>query len=85
MPSVKAPLLSSMRTRSSPGLGIDGDPRELLALELEVGRAVVADVDLEDPGLAGPQAKRDVVVCVGAFDGQLAVPELRVLEFDLVS
>ena len=43
------------------GPGIDGDPRDVLALEAEVGRAVVTDVDLEDAGLAGLQAKRDLV------------------------
>ena len=55
-----------MRTRSSPASASTAT-FAILALELEVGRAVVADVDLENPRLAGPQAKRDAVVCVGAL------------------
>ena len=54
MTSVKTPLISSMHAVVA-RLGIDGG-RNPLALELEVGRAVVADVDLENPRLAGPQA-----------------------------
>jgi hypothetical protein len=37
----------------SAGPGVDGDLRDLLALEAEVGRAVVTDVDLQDASLAG--------------------------------
>ena len=51
-------MISSMRTRSSPRLGIDGT--FALALELEVGRAVVADVDLENPGW--PARRRSVML-----------------------
>ena len=78
MLSVKAPLASSMRTRSSPASGVDDDPLDVLALEAEVGRAVVTEVDLEDAGLAGLQAKRDLVARGRALDRQDAVPELRV-------
>src|SRR6476469_8064344 len=60
--------------------GVDGDVRDLRALEAEVGRAVVADVDLENAGVAGLQTKRDPVASVGALDRQHPVPELRVLE-----
>ncbi len=52
----------------------------LLRAEAEVGRAVVTDVDLENAGLAGLQAKRDLVARFGALDRQHAVLELRVLE-----
>ena len=52
MVSVKTPLFSSMRTRSSPARAVDGDLRDLLALEAEVRRAVVADVDLERAGVS---------------------------------
>src|SRR4029453_16098372 len=34
------------------GPAIDGDLHDLVALEAEVGRAVVADVDLENAGLS---------------------------------
>ena len=42
------------------GPGIDGDPRNLLALEAEVGRAVVADVDLQNAGL--PALRRSAIL-----------------------
>ena len=61
MVSAKTPLLSSMRTRSSPRRRVERDAREVVAFEAEVGRAVVADVDLENAGVAGLQAKRDLV------------------------
>ena len=35
------------------GSCVDADPCDLLPLEAEVGLAVVTDVDLEDPGIAG--------------------------------
>jgi hypothetical protein len=44
-------LVDAHAVSASPG--IDGDLRDLLALEAEVGRAVVTDVDLQDAGLAG--------------------------------
>ena len=41
--------------------GVDGDPLDALAPDLELGLAVVAEVDLENAGLAGLQAKRDLL------------------------
>ena len=43
------------------GSGLDGDLRDLAALEAEVGRPVVAEVHLQDAGIAGLQSKRDLV------------------------
>ena len=62
------------------GAGVDGDLRDVPAPDAEVGRAVVADVDLEDVGPAGLEAKRDPVARAGASDRQRAVPEPRVFE-----
>ncbi len=67
------------------GPGIDGDLCDLLALEAEVGRAVVTDVDLENAGLAGLQTKRDPVAPFGALDREQAVLERRVLELRLLA
>ena len=64
-----------MRTRSSPDSGVDGDPCDCFALEAEVGRAVVTDVDLEDAGIAGLQAERDLVTRPRALDVQRATLE----------
>ena len=75
---MKTPLASSMRTRSSPGAALTAIFVIALARKAELGRAVVADVDLENAGLAGLQAKRDLVARVRARDRQLAVLELRV-------
>ena len=75
--SVKAPLLSSMRTRSSPARRRRRSSRLRSRAEAEVGRAVVTDVDLEGAGIAGLQAKRDLVARARALDGQRAVLELR--------
>ena len=41
--------------------GVDGDSRHRRAREAEVRDAVVADVDLENTGITGFQAKRDLV------------------------
>src|SRR6266498_1674585 len=59
------------------GAHIDGDPRDVLALEAEVGRAVVPDVDLEDVTVARFEAKRELVARLCARDRQEAVAELR--------
>ena len=59
--------------------GIEGDPRDVLALEVE-RRLPCADVDLEDVGPAGLQAKHDRVVALRPLDRQHAVLQLRVLE-----
>ena len=59
---------------------IDGDPRDLLALEAEVGRAVVADVDLEVPGSRAFRRSAILSCRLRALDHQRAVLELRVLE-----
>src|SRR5439155_53597 len=61
------------------GPGINGDLRDLVAREAEIGRAVVAEVDLERAGIAGLQAKRDRVARPRPLDLQQAVLELRVL------
>ena len=50
------------------GAGVDDDPRDVPALDAEIGRAVVADVDLEDVGPAGLEAERDPVGREGAAD-----------------
>ena len=57
--SVKTPLLSSMRTKSSPDAASTSIVGDVLAVEPEGVLAVVADVDLELVGTAGLQAKRD--------------------------
>src|SRR5262249_61436851 len=62
------------------GQGKAGDLRDVLPLEAEARRAVVADVDLEGPGVAQLEAKSDPVARCGADDGQHAMLELRVLE-----
>ena len=80
MVSVKAPLASSMRTASSPARASTAILRDALAPDAEVGRAVVADVDLENVGPAGLEAKGDLVARAGARDRQRAVLELRRLE-----
>ena len=77
MLSVKAPLASSIRTSIVAAAGVDGDPLDALAPDLEVGLAVVAEVDLENAGLAGLEAKGDPVAGAGAVDLQDAVLELR--------
>src|SRR4029450_11655204 len=59
------------------GSGIDGDPCDLLALEAEVGRAVVPDVDLENVGVSRLEAKRELVARNAALDCEHAVSELR--------
>ena len=59
------------------GAGVDGDPLDALAPDLELGLAVVAEVDLENAGLAGLEAKGDPVAGAGAVDLQDAVLELR--------
>jgi hypothetical protein len=64
--------------------GLHGDPRDVRALDVEVGRAVVADVDLEDAGLAGLQPKRDLVALVGALDCQHAVLKRWVVELSVL-
>ena len=66
MLSVKTPLLSSMRTESSPDSASTAIFGDVLAIEPEVVLAVVADVDLELVGMAGLQAKRDLVARVRA-------------------
>ena len=80
MVSVKAPLRSSMRTRSSPARASTAIRASLLRANVEVGPAVVADVDLQDAGPAGLQAKRDFVARSGARDRQHPVRALGVLE-----
>src|SRR4029078_7115977 len=57
-----------------------GDLRDLLAIEAEVGRTVVPDVDLEGLGIAGLQAQGELVGEEGALDLQDPVYELRPLE-----
>jgi hypothetical protein len=59
---------------------VDADPCDLLPLEAEVGLAVVTDVDLEDPCIAGLQAERDLVTRPRALDGQRATLELGSLD-----
>ena len=59
---------------------VDADPCDLLPLEAEVGLAVVTDVDLEDPGIAGLQAERDLVTRPRALDDQRAALELGSLD-----
>ena len=61
------------------GTCVDGDPVDSLPPDLELGLAVVTEVDLEDAGLTGLQAQRDSLAPSGALDLQDAVPELRVL------
>ena len=79
MLSVKAPLASSIRTGIVAGTCVDGDPLDALAPDLELGLAIVAEVDLENAGLAGLEAKGDPLAGAGAVDLQDAVLELRVL------
>src|SRR5207247_11093590 len=62
------------------GPAVDGNARDALAREAEVGRAVSADVDLEDARIAGLQSQRDCVACLAALDSQHTVPQLRALE-----
>ena len=64
--------------------GVDSDPGDARELEVEVGRAVIADVDLEDAGLAELQPKRDPVARVGALDCQHTVHERRLAELSLL-
>ena len=60
--------------------GIDGDRRDRLEVEPEVGRAVVTDVDLQDIAAAGLQPKCDPVVPIGPDDDESTVPKLRPLD-----
>ena len=60
MLSVKAPLLSSMRTTSSPPRASTAILASFVALDPELGAAVVADVHLEDPGL--PAFRRSAIL-----------------------
>ena len=61
-----------------PASAIDRDARDVGALEAELGRAVVTDVDLERSRLAGLEAECDLVTRLAAFDHQHAVLERRV-------
>ena len=65
------------------GAAVDDDPRDELALDAEIGRAVVADVDLEDVRSAGLQAKRNPVARARALDDQRAVLQFGALEHDV--
>ena len=62
---------------------VDDDPRDELALDAELGRAVVADVDLENVGSAGLQAKRNPVARARAPDDQRSVLRFGPLEHDV--
>ena len=57
--------------------GLDVDRVHVGAGEAELGRAVVAEVDLDRAGLARLQADRDLVVGLGALDRQHPVLDLR--------
>ena len=61
MVSVKTPVAFVDTDEVVAGAGLDDDLGDLAAVEAEVGRAVVTDVDLEDVGIVGLQAKRDLV------------------------
>ena len=80
MVSVKRPLLSSMRTTSSPFPPLTEIFRDLRTRESEVGRAVVPDVDLQNRRVAALQPKCEPVARVGSLDRQLAMRELRIIE-----
>jgi len=62
------------------GACFDGNARDAVAVEAEVGRAVGTGVDLDDRAVAGAQAERDRIACVRALDRQHAVPQLRPLD-----
>ena len=61
-------------------LGIDHDRAESVAVEAEVGRAVITDVDEENVWVPRLEAKRDLVGHRGAFDGEQATVQLGLLE-----
>ena len=82
--SVNAPFASSMRMESLPSPTLDVDRGDVAAREREVGRAVVADVDLDPAGIAGLQAKRDRVAVIAALDVERAVLERGPDAVDLV-
>jgi hypothetical protein len=58
------------------GLAVELDRRDRRAIEAELGRAVVAHVDLENVGVAGREANRDLLARLRAVDRQRAVLEL---------
>ena len=57
--------------------GIERDSCDVLAGEVVVRRAVVADVELENAGVAGLQAKREPVTPLRALNREQSVLELR--------
>ena len=85
MVSVKAPLLSSMRTRSSPARASTAIFVILLRVEAEVGRAVVADVDLERCRDRRPAGEARSCRSLRSPDRQHAVLELGCLNLAALS
>ena len=54
--------------------GVDADAAEAVARDPEIGRAVIADVHLEDLPIGGALPQRDPVAGCGALDDQRLMP-----------
>src|SRR6476620_9014519 len=77
---VKSLTVTMSAPPSPPLTGVDHDLCDLAALEVEFGRAVVAEVDIEGAGLAGLQPEGDPVIRVCALDREQPVLERRLFE-----